>query len=527
MFFNKHLLIGCILLPLILPAQSRPAVASEDTLLVVPYYSDADGDGYGNPAIVVFSSSGPPAGFVADNTDCNPSTAAQYRLGNFYIDADNDTFYDGNPFPSSVCYGSATPSGYVPTIIGSDCDDTQFEVNPNHVEVLANGIDDNCDGHIDEIGPYVTLTPAFCGSILPRVGSIIYATTLPGVTGYRFEVTLGSVVTTFDSDVNYFSLNDLPTIPTYLAAYSIRISARTNGFWRAYNPTPCIVSTPRAPIVTQLLPQQCGMTMTNMGNIMYCYQNLTATLYRFELSDGINPPRNYDSTVNRFVMQNYVGSAEFATTYTVRIAMFIAGVWEDFGPSCSVTTPPLPELSRVIDSQCGMTLSNTWTTIYTGQVPEAELYRFEVSNGSSIRFFDTPLSRFNLHNLAGAPPAPNTTYTIRVAIMYHGAFLVFGPPCTVTSTAVITRQSAPRNVIFTAKAAPNPFSENFRIEWAANPEQPTAVKVYDVLGKMVEAREFSSWHEEKLEFGSGYASGVYTVVVTQGEQQQLLRVVKR
>jgi hypothetical protein len=111
------------------------------------------------------------------------------------VDADNDTFYDGNPIPVAICYGLETPSGYVSSIVGSDCDDTNGEVNPNHVEVLANGIDDNCDGHIDEIGPYVTLTPAFCGAVLPRVGTDIYATTLAGVTGYRFEVTQGSTVT--------------------------------------------------------------------------------------------------------------------------------------------------------------------------------------------------------------------------------------------------------------------------------------------------------------------------------------------
>jgi hypothetical protein len=528
MLFDKILFrIGCLLLPLILQAQLRPALASEDTFLVTPYYSDADGDGYGNPAIVVLSSTGPPPGFVADNTDCNPTTPTQYRLGNFYIDFDNDTFYDGTPIPSAVCYGLATPSGYVPTIIGSDCDDTKFEVNPNHVEVLANTVDDNCDGHIDEIGPYVTLMPAFCGNILPRVGSIIYATTLPGVTGWRFEVTLGDSVTVFDSDVNHFSLTDLPVTPTYLSTYSIRISVRTNGFWRAYGPSVCTVSTPRAPIVTQLLPQQCGMLMTNMGNIMYCYQNLTATLYRFELSDGVHPARNYDSVNNRFVMQNFVGSAEFATTYTVRIAMFIAGVWEDFGPSCSVTTPPLPELSRVIDSQCGMTFSNTWTTIYTGQVPEAEMYRFEVRNGSSIRFYDTPLSRFNLHNLAGAPPAASTVYTIRVAIMYHGAYLAFGPPCTVTTTSVITRQATPHDIVFKAKAAPNPFSESFAVELEADPEMPTDIKVYDMFGKIVETRTPTISQADRLEMGSGYASGVYTVVVTQGEEQRLLRVVKR
>lgn len=33
---------------------------------------------------------------------------------------------------------------------GIDCDDQDPEVNPDHPEVPDNGIDDNCDGEIDE-----------------------------------------------------------------------------------------------------------------------------------------------------------------------------------------------------------------------------------------------------------------------------------------------------------------------------------------------------------------------------------------
>jgi hypothetical protein len=97
----------------------KPKPVADGLALLTPYYSDADGDGYGNPAIVVLSSSGAPVGFVADNTDCDPNNPNAFRLGNFYVDADNDTFYDGNPIPVAICYGLETPSGYVSSIVGS------------------------------------------------------------------------------------------------------------------------------------------------------------------------------------------------------------------------------------------------------------------------------------------------------------------------------------------------------------------------------------------------------------------------
>ncbi|MFC1888963.1 choice-of-anchor Q domain-containing protein, partial [Thermodesulfobacteriota bacterium] len=39
---------------------------------------------------------------------------------------------------------------------GVDCDDTDPEVNPGHPEVPDNGIDDDCDGQIDE-GCFINL----------------------------------------------------------------------------------------------------------------------------------------------------------------------------------------------------------------------------------------------------------------------------------------------------------------------------------------------------------------------------------
>ncbi|WP_211516812.1 MopE-related protein, partial [Flavobacterium caeni] len=70
------------------------------------YYEDADGDGYGNPAVAVEDCTGSaPAGYVLDNTDCNDSVGA---------------------------------------------------IHPNAVEVPYNGVDDDCDGTIDETGTVTT-----------------------------------------------------------------------------------------------------------------------------------------------------------------------------------------------------------------------------------------------------------------------------------------------------------------------------------------------------------------------------------
>ena len=58
------------------------------------YYQDADGDDFGNPAVFIDVIGDPPAGYVADNTDCDDTNAAIYP-GATEIENDLDDDCDG------------------------------------------------------------------------------------------------------------------------------------------------------------------------------------------------------------------------------------------------------------------------------------------------------------------------------------------------------------------------------------------------------------------------------------------------
>jgi hypothetical protein len=205
------------------------------------YYADTDNDGFG-AGTAIFSCEGQPVGTVLNNTDCAPNDPLAWRTALLYVDADNDGYYNGNPEATSVCYGATLPSGYTSSIIGTDCDDANAEVNPNHVEVAGNGIDDNCDGSIDEVGPAISMVPSQCGTTLSNIAATIYSQQAAGAQGYRFEVTNGSNVRTYDSATNSFSLLNLPGGVTYATTYTIRVAVKTNGFWRSYS-SPCTITT--------------------------------------------------------------------------------------------------------------------------------------------------------------------------------------------------------------------------------------------------------------------------------------------
>jgi len=130
------------------------------------WYRDSDGDGFGNH-LSPTKACGQPSGYVADATDCNDVSASAKPAGEELCDGlDNDcdgktdepdatdakTWYQDKDLDR---YGNASVSqkacrqlaGYVAD--SADCDDVRGAVKPGGTE-LCNGIDDNCDGSVDE-----------------------------------------------------------------------------------------------------------------------------------------------------------------------------------------------------------------------------------------------------------------------------------------------------------------------------------------------------------------------------------------
>ena len=130
------------------------------------WFPDADGDGFGVIDDFIFTCY-MPEGFADNEDDCDDLDVAVHpgatevcdgvdnscdgqvdpasaeAAPTWFRDADSDTF--GNADVSEVA--CAMPSGFVAD--GNDCDDTNPLVNPDGTEV-CDGVDQNCDGTIDE-----------------------------------------------------------------------------------------------------------------------------------------------------------------------------------------------------------------------------------------------------------------------------------------------------------------------------------------------------------------------------------------
>jgi hypothetical protein len=165
-----------------------------DVHTAVQYYVDADHDGFGSATTAMLCSSTPPDGYSANSTDCNDNNASIHVFSTWYLDADNDGHYvnsqsscgspgagynqtattwgdcddgDNTKWQSAtlyrdndndnydngtatVCYGATIPPGYKTATSGHDCNDNNAAVHPGAAEICGNGIDDNCNGTIDE-----------------------------------------------------------------------------------------------------------------------------------------------------------------------------------------------------------------------------------------------------------------------------------------------------------------------------------------------------------------------------------------
>ena len=132
------------------------------------WWPDSDSDTYGDEDATATYACDQPSGYVSNDDDCNDGDGAEFPGGDEYCDdgadnncdglIDDDTSVDATSFYADTDeddFGdpdSAIPSctqvtvGGVDYIAdGTDCDDTDGDVNPDAEELCNDGVDNDCD----------------------------------------------------------------------------------------------------------------------------------------------------------------------------------------------------------------------------------------------------------------------------------------------------------------------------------------------------------------------------------------------
>ena len=80
---------------------------------------------------------------------------------------------------------------------------------------------------------------------------------------------------------------------------------------------------------------------------------------------------------------------------------------------------------------------------------------------------------------------------------------------------------------FSVKAIPNPFTDEFSLQLATIQTGDINVKVYNMLGKLIDNQTVLFDSTARIQLGSNFPSGIYNVVITQNENTQTLKIIKR
>lgn len=503
------------------------------------FYNDGDGDGFGSGSSVLvcaMSATVPPAGYALNNTDCNDNDNTVYQSATLYVDADFDGFTSG--VTQVVCYGASFPAGYLVSLTAIDCNDAIAAINPGAAEIPFNGIDDNCNGATDEtgsVGITTTLLPTSCGTTLASIGSLIGIQTVSGhpITAYRIRATNGAQVQTIETSVPHFTMPQFASY-AYATTYTIEIQLQRAGIWLPNWGAPCFISTPA--ILEQggaaaISPSQCGVTLAKINTLIATTSIAGVTGYRFRVTNltdpfGPNAVQTLDRALNWFSLQ-MLTRYNYGTTYRIEVAVKTTGDFGGYGAPCQVSSPAAPTLIT-----CGGTVTSGTATVTATSLPGVTQYRFQVmrdSDGASTTI-DRNTNWFNFNMVPAAVFTAGALYNVRVAVMTSGTWSPYGDGCQITAPGGTTKGisgTAQTTVDFRVAAYPSPFTADFSIDITTSSREAVELKVYDMLGKLIESKviPFEELGLEKV--GTHYPSGVYNVIVSQDGIVKTLRVVKR
>lgn len=451
------------------------------------YYTDDDGDNYGDPAeVLITCATTPPSGYVSNNTDCNPHNASvhpgaaeicngidddcngQIDEGTqltFYRDADGD----GYGFLTITTQACTAPSGYVSN--STDCNDGNAAIYPGATEVCGNNTDEDCDGLVDEECNTATTICTFSqgfygnnnsncstnGTVTAKQIMMAALDAQPGdivnfgsiATGKYFRLTLADVQ-------NNSIFNMLPGGSTAKALIGFTTYSQPN----TWSNTPLESGTGK--IRNILLAQ----TMTLFFNM---YQSPTIK----DLS----------------IKQSWVIAK---LTNCIRP-----------GEQITQTVQTTTAINQCLESKYGSATVNN-------------LFKLANEVLGSIN-----TCNLNLDDINSAVSSINVIFD--KCVQFYGYTIPSGNIVTSQPPAKIEWAKQPQH--FTITILPNPSAQKFGLRIEGNEGSIYGIKVYDVSGRLAETRTGLTADKE-IWFGDQLKAGVYIVEVFNNAERKTRKIVK-
>ncbi|MES2588340.1 MAG: GEVED domain-containing protein [Bacteroidota bacterium] len=189
--------------------------------------------------------------------------------------------------------------------------------------------------------PATKMQTASCGLTVVNTSDALYSYEVAGATDYRYLVVNSaagfSKVSTRGSANNLFRLSWVSGIQS-ATTYTVSVAAYVGGSWQAYGPT-CTVTVPVP--TTKLATASCNIAVPTLSTALYSDAVSGATNFRYLVTNtgaGFSKVSIRNAADNLFRL-SWVSGIQLNTTYDVKVAAYVNGVWGNYGTLCTVTTP--------------------------------------------------------------------------------------------------------------------------------------------------------------------------------------------
>lgn len=392
----------------------------------------------------------------------------------WYRDVDGDSY--GN---TSVTVNACTaPAGYVAR--GGDCNDNNSAIKPGMAEICNNGIDDNCDGRIDE-------------------GCNVFYQDLDrdGYGNQAITITAGTPPVGFVADKTDCNDNDITIYP---GALEVCDGKDNNCDGR--------VDEGCSPVSTQSIWGNTGNPLNQND-----FDGATITLavkFRASESGSVLGVRFYKGSLNT---GTHIGSLWTSTGTKLASAVFVnetVSGWQEVYFSEPVSIAPNTTYIASYYSESGRYAST-----------EGGFSQSGVTNGA-LTALQSGVDGLNGTYQYG-DAFPNQSYNAS----NYWVDVLFAP--STSGSVVQTEARSATESITSEKLAvqimPNPSASNFTLLTQSAANGSITIRVFDALGKLIETKRGIAANGS-LRIGHNYRSGVYYAEVAQGKQKLRVKLVK-
>ena len=153
-------------------------------------------------------------------------------------------------------------------------------------------------------------------------------------------------------------------------------------------------------------------------------------------------------------------------------------------------------------------------SVLFGASPTTTFTTFD--NTAGINNTITAVSSFSAVGINGAFVAANST----TEIGSPGVYLISNPNLSTVDSSINTNG-------LQLIAYPNPTGSNFQLNLITRNQEKVEIKIYDMTGRLLESHNVNAVDVNNQKMGSNFPSGIYNILVNQGDFSKSVRVIKK